>query len=267
MGETSPIKVVILCGGRGTRLAEETVYRPKPMVTIGGIPILQHIMETYSAAGFSHFILPLGYKGEMIKDYFLNFDYYTNDFTIEMGGEAKNIVPHTRRHPSWKITLVDTGVETLTGGRIARVRPYLGESTFMVTYGDGVADVDLASLLSFHRKMGRLATVTGVRPMNRFGEISIEDGLVTEFREKPQTQAGLINGGFFVFEPGVFDYLADDGALEREPLENLARDRQLAVYEHRGFWHCMDTYRDMENLNRIWASGRAPWGRRTPPQT
>jgi len=259
MGENSGIKVIILCGGRGTRLAEETTYRPKPMVNIGDRPILQHIMEIYSSAGFNEFILPLGYKGEMIKDYFLNFDFYTNDFTIEMGPGGKKIIPHTRRHPDWKITLADTGEDTLTGGRIKRVEHYVGDGPCMVTYGDGVADIDLDSLLEFHRSKGLLATVTGVRPMNRFGELSIADGLVTDFREKPQTGSGLINGGFFVFEKGFFDYLADDGALERDPLENLARDGQLAVYEHSGFWHCMDTYRDMENLERLWASGDAPW--------
>jgi len=259
MAKNDRIKVIILCGGRGTRLAEETSSRPKPMVRIGDRPILQHIMEIYSAFGFDDFVLPLGYKGEMIKDYFLNFDYYTNDFTVSLSPEGKTVSAHTRRHPQWRITLADTGEETLTGGRIRRVRNYLGEGTFMATYGDGVADIDLKALLARHRRLGRLATVTGVRPMNRFGELSIADGIVTEFREKPQTLSGLINGGFFVFEPGVFDYLSDDGALEREPLENLARDGQLAVYEHPGFWHCMDTYRDMENLNRLWASGSAPW--------
>ena len=258
MEDKQPIKVVILCGGRGTRLVEETEYRPKPMVRIGPRPILTHIMDIYSGHGFKEFILTLGYKGEMIKDYFLNFDYYTNDFTIDLG-KGKVITPHTRRHPDWRITLAETGESTLTGGRIKKVEPYIEEETFMVTYGDGVSDIDIPRLLAHHREMGKLATVTGVRPMTRFGELDVEDGLVKEFREKPQVQAGLINGGFFVFEQGVFDYLSEDVSLEKEPLENLARDGQLAIYRHDGFWHCMDTYRDMENLNKLWDSGRAPW--------
>jgi len=253
-----PIKVVILCGGRGTRLVEETEYRPKPMVRVGPRPILTHIMDIYSGYGFKDFILTLGYKGEVIKDYFLNFDYYTNDFTINLG-EGKIITPHTRRHPDWRITLADTGEETLTGGRIKRIERYIEGDTFMMTYGDGVSDIDISALLSYHREKGKIATVTGVRPMTRFGELEVEDGLVKEFREKPQVQSGLINGGFFVFERGVFDYLSQDGSLEKEPLENLARDGELAIFQHEGFWHCMDTYRDMENLNALWASGDAPW--------
>jgi len=253
-----PIKVVILCGGRGTRLVEETEYRPKPMVRVGPRPILTHIMDIYSGYGFKDFILTLGYKGEVIKDYFLNFDYYTNDFTIDLE-EGKVITPHTRRHPDWRITLADTGEETLTGGRIKRIEQYIENDTFMMTYGDGVSDIDISALLAYHREKGKIATVTGVRPMTRFGELEIEDGLVKEFREKPQVQTGLINGGFFVFEKGVFDYLSEDGSLEKEPLENLARDGQLAIFPHEGFWHCMDTYRDMENLNKLWASGVAPW--------
>jgi glucose-1-phosphate cytidylyltransferase len=260
MEEREPVKVVILCGGRGTRLVEETEYRPKPMVRIGSRPILTHIMDIYCAFGFREFILTLGFKGEMIKDYFLNFDYYTNDFTIDLG-EGKVITPHTRRHADWRITLADTGESTLTGGRIKRIEPYIEGETFMVTYGDGVADIDLDQLLAHHRKMGKLATVTGVHPMTRFGELEVADGLVREFREKPQVKTGLINGGFFVFQRGVFDYLSEDCSLEKEPLENLARDGQLAIYPHEGFWHCMDTYRDMESLNQLWASGRAPWKR------
>jgi glucose-1-phosphate cytidylyltransferase len=258
MEEKNPIKVVILCGGRGTRLVEETEYRPKPMVHIGDRPILTHIMDIYSGYGFKDFILTLGYKGAMIKDYFLNFDYYTNDFTIDLGA-GKVITPHTRRHPDWRITLANTGEETLTGGRIKRIEPYIEGDTFMMTYGDGVSDIDIAELLEYHRKMGKIATVTGVHPMTRFGELDIEDGLVKEFREKPQVKTGLINGGFFVFQRGVFDYLSEDGSLEREPLERLARDGELAIFPHDGFWHCMDTYRDMEQLNEIWASGDAPW--------
>jgi len=258
MEEEKSIKVVILCGGRGTRLVEETEYRPKPMVHIGGSPILTHIMNIYSGYGFKDFILTLGYKGAMIKDYFLNFDYYTNDFTIDLG-EGKVITPHTHRHPDWRIILANTGEETLTGGRIKRIESYIDGDTFMMTYGDGVSDIDISQLLEYHRKMGKIATVTGVHPMTRFGELDIKDGLVKEFREKPQVKTGLINGGFFVFQREVFNYLSEDGSLEREPLERLARDGELAIFRHEGFWHCMDTYRDMEQLNEIWATGNAPW--------
>ena len=258
MNGQDPIRVVILCGGRGTRLVEETEYRPKPMVHIGDRPILTHIMDIYSGYGFKNFILTLGYKGAMIKDYFLNFDYYTNDFTIDLGA-GKVITPHTRRHPDWRITLANTGEETLTGGRIKRIETYIEGDTFMMTYGDGVSDIDISALLDYHRKMGKIATVTGVHPMTRFGELEIEDGLVKEFREKPQVKTGLINGGFFVFQKEVFNYLSRDGSLEREPLERLARDGELAIFRHNGFWHCMDTYRDMEQLNEIWATGNAPW--------
>jgi len=228
MEKKDKIRVVILCGGRGTRLVEETEYRPKPMVRIGDKPMLVHIMEIYSAFGFKDFVLALGFKGEMIKDYFLNYDVYTNDVTIELG-KGKAIVAHTNLHQNWRVTLAHTGMDTLTGGRINKIRPYLEGDTFMVTYGDGVSDIDIANLLEYHRKMGRIATVTGVRPLTRFGELKVEDGLAVEFAEKPQTGAGLINGGFFVFEKGVFDYIEGNVSLEREPLENLARDRQLAV--------------------------------------
>lgn len=260
MEEKDRIKVVILCGGRGTRLVEETEYRPKPMVRIGEKPILTHIMGIYSAAGFKNFVLTLGYKGEMIKDYFLNFDCYTNDITVDLAA-GKVVTSHTRLHPDWRITLANTGLDTLTSERIKKIRPYIDSDTFMATYGDGVSDVDLDALLRFHRKKGKIATVTGVRPMTRFGELSVKNGLVEEFREKPQVRTGLINGGFFVFQKEVFRYLKDGVALERDPLENLARDRELAVYEHEGFWHCMDTVRDMEALNQLWASGKAPWGK------
>ena len=258
MEEKNRIKVVILCGGRGTRLMEETEYRPKPMVRIGEKPILVHIMGIYSDYSFNKFILTLGYKGEMIKDYFLNYDYYTNDITVDLG-EGKVITSHTRLHPEWSITLANTGLETLTGGRIKRIESYIDDDAFMVTYGDGVADIDIDRLLAYHRKMGKIATVTGVRPMTRFGELAIENGMVKEFREKTQIESGLINGGFFIFQKEVFNYLNENISLEGEPLENLARDGELAVYQHPGFWHCMDTYRDMEALNRLWAKGKAPW--------
>jgi len=258
MEEKNRIKVVILCGGRGTRLVEETEYRPKPMVRIGDKPILTHIMGIYSGFGFKNFVLTLGYKGEMIKDYFLNFDYYTNDITVDLGA-GKIITPHTRLHPDWRITLANTGLDTLTSERIKKIEPYIDSPTFMATYGDGVSDIDLDALLRYHHKKGKIATVTGVRPMTRFGELKVKGGLVEEFQEKPQVQAGLINGGFFVFQKEVFRYLKNGVALERAPLENLARDGELAVFEHKGFWHCMDTVRDMESLNQLWASGKAPW--------
>lgn len=260
MEEKNRVKVVILCGGRGTRLMEETEYRPKPMVRIGEKPILVHVMGIYSAYGFNDFILTLGFKGEMIKDYFLNFDYYTNDFTIDLGA-GKVITPHTSLHPDWRITLANTGLETLTGGRIKKIEPYIEGDLFMVTYGDGVSDIDIDELLRYHRKMGKIATVTGVRPMTRFGELGVKNGLATEFQEKPQIQSGLINGGFFVFQREVFKLLGENVSLEREPLETLAREGELAVYRHKGFWHCMDTYRDMENLNRLWETGEVPWKR------
>ncbi len=258
MEKRDRIKVVILCGGRGTRLMEETEYRPKPMVRVGPKPILVHIMDSYSAYGFDDFVLTLGFKGEMIKDYFLNFDYYTNDFTIDLG-EGKVITPHTSLHPEWRITLANTGLDTLTGGRIKKIEPYIEDDLFMVTYGDGVSDIDIEKLLAYHREKGKIATVTGVHPMTRFGELGVKDGLVTEFREKPQVKTGMINGGFFVFRKEVFNYLKGNVSLEREPLETLAKDGELAVYQHEGFWHCMDTYRDMENLNRLWKTGKAPW--------
>jgi glucose-1-phosphate cytidylyltransferase len=253
------MKVVILCGGKGTRLREETEYRPKPMVEIGGRPLLWHIMKIYGAHGFNEFVLALGYKGEVIKDYFVHYHAHTSDLTVEL---ATGRVTHgNTTAENWLVHLIQTGRETMTGGRLHRLEGVLRpEGTFMLTYGDGVADIDITGLLAFHRRHGRLATVTAVRPPARFGGITIEQDRVGEFKEKPQTGEGWINGGFFVMEPGVFDYLhGDHTVLEEDPLEKLARDGELMAYEHRRFWHCMDTVRDRDALEAIWLSGQAPW--------
>jgi glucose-1-phosphate cytidylyltransferase len=259
MQHTTP--VVILCGGLGTRLREETEYRPKPMVEIGGRPILWHIMKTYAAAGFTDFVLCLGYKGEVIKEYFLNYEAMHNDCTISLGQPA-SIEYHSRhQEQQWRVTLADTGAQTLTGARIKRVARYLTGDRFCLTYGDGVADVDPQALMAAHLQAGLVGTVTGVRPSARFGELVADGDRVVAFHEKPQSMEGLVNGGFFVFERRFLDYLSDDPGciLERAPLEGLVRDGQLHVYRHAGFWQCMDTIRDHQYLNEMWTAGRAPW--------
>lgn len=253
------MKVVILCGGLGTRLSEETQIKPKPMVEIGGRPILWHIMKIYERHGFNDFMLALGYKGDVIKDYFLSYHARLSDLTVHLkSGQVDYSNPTAE---DWQVSLIDTGANTLTGGRLLRLRRYLqSNGTFMVTYGDGVSNVDLNRLLAFHRSHGRLATVTAVRPPARFGGMNIEKGSVRDFKEKPQAGEGWINGGYFVFEPAIFDYLKDDSTvLEQSPLENLAKDNQLMAYEHRGFWQCMDTIRDRDVLQAAWESGSAPW--------
>ena len=255
------MKVVVLCGGQGTRLREETEYRPKPLVNIGGKPILWHIMKIYSAYGLHDFVLCLGYKGEMIKDYFINYDLLNSDFTIHMG--SKQIVRDNVAHDeaNWRVSLVDTGLNTMTGGRLARVRRYIGsDEDFLLTYGDGVSDVNVCELIDFHRRSGRIATLTGVHPVGRFGELDLRGDSVRHFAEKPASSDTWINGGYFVMNRRIFDYLdGDDCILERGPLERLSAEGQLGVYRHPGFWQCMDTLRDMEHLNHEWASGRAPW--------
>ena len=253
------MKIVILCGGLGTRIAEETQLRPKPMVEIGGRPILWHVMKVYERHGFSDFALALGYKGEVIKDYFLNYHARQSDLTVQLQTGAVEYSNPTAEN--WRVSLINTGAKTMTGGRLRRLKNQLQASgTFMLTYGDGVADIDLAALLDFHRSHGRLATVTAVRPSARFGGMHITGGRVLDFKEKPQSGEGWINGGFFVFEPGVFDYIGDDRTvLEREPLERLVRDGQLMAYQHGGFWQCMDTVRDRDVLQELWDSGKAPW--------
>jgi len=252
------VKTVILCGGLGTRLSEETQVRPKPMVEVGGRPILWHIMKIYERYGFNDFTLALGYKGEVIKDYFLNYHARQSDLTVDLrSGEVAYTNPTSE---DWRVSLVDTGANSMTGGRLLRLQDRLRQSTFMLTYGDGVSDINLGELLAFHRSHGRLATVTAVRPPARFGDLVIDDGQVRRFQEKPQAGSGWINGGFFVFEPGVFDYLADDSTiLERAPLERLANELQLMAFQHSGYWQSMDTLRDKMALEEQWATGNAPW--------
>lgn len=255
------MKVVILCGGLGTRLREETEYRPKPLVEVGGRPILWHIMKIYAHYGFKDFILCLGYKGEMIKEYFYNYEVLNNDFTVELGNH-KNIEIHSNHsEKGWRITLVDTGDKALKGARLKRIEKYIDGEQFMVTYGDGVANININDLLSFHQSHGKLATLTGVRPLSRFGELTIEGKQVLQFSEKPQSGAGLINGGFFVFNRGIFDYLEDrdECDLEYGALEEIASRGQLMVYEHDKFWYCMDTVRDMDYLNKLCTQGKPPW--------
>ncbi|MBN1803670.1 MAG: glucose-1-phosphate cytidylyltransferase [Sedimentisphaerales bacterium] len=253
------MKVAILAGGVGTRLEEETIVRPKPMVEIGGMPILWHIMKHYSHYNYQEFVIALGYKGVYIKKYFT--DYCTLQSNITVNIQNGNIHRHsTEYHPKWIIDLIDTGLATLTGGRIKRLGPYIGNQTFMLTWGDGVSDVDLDELLKFHKSHGKLATLTAVRPTARFGHLGLDGNRVVEFSEKPQTSEGWINGAFFVLEPGVFDYIqGDETAWEREPMENLAKNGQLMAYKHTGFWQCMDTLRDKNLLNSLWDSDNAPW--------
>jgi glucose-1-phosphate cytidylyltransferase len=255
------IPVLILCGGHGTRLREETEYRPKPMVEVGGRPMLWHIMQIYAAQGFRRFVLLTGYKGHVIKDYFLRYEALHRDFTITLG--RPDSLTYHGDHPDdgWQVTVLDTGLDTMTGARIKQAERYVTGDRFMVTYGDGVADIDLGALLAHHQRAARLATVTGVRPPARFGELVVEGDRVAEFSEKPQIQQGLINGGFFVFERAAFDYLDRDPGcvLEKAPLERLAADGQLTVYQHDRFWRCMDTYRDLQALNQLWDQREAPW--------
>jgi glucose-1-phosphate cytidylyltransferase len=252
------MKVAILCGGLGTRLREETEVKPKPMVEVGGRPILWHIMRGYAAHGFADFVLALGYKGDVIKRYFLDYFHLQGNLTVDVG--SGTVTPHDGARDAWRVSLVDTGLATQTGGRVKRLAPWLGDGPFMLTYGDGVSDVNLGRLLRFHRSHGKLATVTAVRPPARFGGLVFEGDLVTEFTEKPQVGEGWINGGFFVCEPGVLDYIdTDETFLEREPLERLAKDGQLVAHRHEGFWQCMDTVRDLRLLETLWETGRAPW--------
>lgn len=252
------MKVVILAGGFGSRLQEETTVRPKPMVEIGGKPILWHILKIYSAYGFNEFVLALGYKGETVKEYFLNFYALNNDLTVDLADGKSEI--HEGKQPNWKINLVDTGPNTMTGGRIKRLQPWIGNQAFMVTYGDGLADISIPDLLSFHKSHGKIATLTAVRPPARFGGLNIENGQVVEFLEKPQSGEGWINGGFFVLEPAIFNYIAgDETSFEWEPMERLASEGQLMAFEHDGFFQPMDTLRDRHILEDLWSSGKAPW--------
>ena len=252
------MKVVILAGGKGTRLAEETSVRPKPMVEVGGKPILHHIMRIYASHGYREFLVACGYKGEMIKEYFHNFPVRNSDYFINLATGERTVVNGCGI--DWSIGVIDTGSETMTGGRLLRLRRYLDGEPFMVTYGDGLGDVNICALAAFHRSHGKIATVTAVRPPARFGNLILDQGTVSEFSEKPQTHEGWINGGFFVFNPEIFNYLQDDcSILEREPLERLAQDRQLMAFRHPGFWQPMDTIREKELLESLWTSGQAPW--------
>ena len=252
------MKVAILAGGFGTRLAEETETKPKPMVEIGGRPILWHIMMHYSHYGFDDFAIALGYKSEVIKKYMVDYCSLNSNLTVNLKDGL--VTKHTDYCPDWTVDLIDTGIHTNTGGRIKRLAPYMGNETFMLTWGDGVSDVNLHDLLAFHRSHGKLATLTAVRPTARFGHLELESDQITEFSEKPQLGEGWINGAFFVLEPGVFDYIeGDDTQWEKAPLERLAQDGQLMAYRHTSFWQCMDTMRDKRLLESLWQSGDAPW--------
>jgi glucose-1-phosphate cytidylyltransferase len=254
------MKVVILAGGFGSRLSEYTEMVPKPMVMIGGRPILWHIMKTYAAFGHKDFYLALGYKAEYVKEYFLNYRSLNADFTIDLG--SGSIKSHKSDDVDWRVTLVDTGLNSMTGGRVRRMRELVGNERFLLTYGDGVADIDLDALLAFHQKHGRMVTVSAVRPSARFGELEIDAARVSSFREKPQAGQGWINGGYFVVEPAFFDLIEGDATvLEREPLERAARMGELMAYTHAGYWQCMDTKRDRDSLEELWQSGNAPWKR------
>jgi glucose-1-phosphate cytidylyltransferase len=260
MGGGRSVKVAILAGGVGSRISEETEIKPKPMVEIGGRPILWHIMKHYAHYGHCDFVIALGYKGEVIKRYMLDYASLHSDLRVALRtGDVIHQNGNGSQPDDWTVDLIDTGPETATGGRIKRLAPFVGDSTFMLTWGDGVSDVDLDALLSFHRSHGKLATLTAVRPPARFGHLELDEDVVTEFSEKPQIGEGWINGAFFVLEPGVFDYIDEDSTpWEREPLERLAREGQLRAYRHPSFWQCMDTLRDKKLLEELWQDG-APW--------
>jgi glucose-1-phosphate cytidylyltransferase len=252
------MKVVILAGGFGTRLSEYTDSIPKPMVQVGGRPLIWHIMQHYAKFGHTEFVIALGYKAEVIRDYFLNFNSLNSDFTVDLADGSIEWINSSA--PNWKVTLVDTGLDSLTGTRLKKLAPHLEGNRFMLTYGDGVANVDIEELLSFHNKHGRQVTMTAVRPSARFGELDINAGQVKSFEEKPQLHSGWINGGFFVMEPGFLNYIPDENVmLERSPFNNATADGELMAFEHQGFWQCMDTKRDMDGLQALWDSAIAPW--------
>jgi len=252
------MKVIILAGGFGTRLSEYTELIPKPMVLVGGKPILWHVMQRYASFGHKDFYIALGYKSEIIKEYFLKFNSINSDFSIDMySGELKT---HNNNSLDWKVTLVDTGQDSMTGGRVKRMQPFIGDEPFMLTYGDGVADIDIHALETFHNDHGKMVTVTAVHPVARFGELELDGECVKSFQEKPQVTSGWINGGYFVCQPEFFDLLQDDSTiLEREPLENIAKRNELMAYKHTGFWQCMDTKRDKDLLENMWKNKQAHW--------
>jgi glucose-1-phosphate cytidylyltransferase len=252
------MKVAILAGGLGTRLSEETTIKPKPMVEIGGKPILWHIMNIYAYYGFKEFVIALGYKGEIIKEYFLNYHYHSRSLTVDL--KSGKVVAHERDGEDWTVHLLDTGIETSTGGRVKQIADFIGNETFMMTYGDGVCNINISQLIAFHKQHNRLVTMTAARPPARFGQMILQDHSVIEFKEKPQLGEGWINGGFFVLEPGVTKYIQNDNtAWEFESLEQIAAEGQLAAYPHEDFWQCMDTLRDVHLLERLWQEGKAPW--------
>lgn len=254
------MKVVILAGGFGTRISEESHLKPKPMIEIGERPILWHIMKQYSHYGFNDFVICLGYKGYYVKEYFAHYFVHESDVTFDFKKPNEPII-HQHSAEPWRVTLVNTGIDTMTGGRVKRIKPYIGNEAFMLTYGDGLSDIDINELLSYHKRNGRLATITATQPGGRFGSLQFSnENIVNGFLEKPKGDGSWINAGFFVMQPDIFDYIeADSTILEREPLENLAKDRQLIAYKHSGFWQPMDTLRDKNHLEDLWKSGKAPW--------
>ena len=254
------MKVVILCGGLGTRLREETEYRPKPMVPVGDRPILWHIMKTYAHYGHKDFVLCLGYKGEVIKEYFRNYHWNTSDVTLKLGANPKIKYHSKNSEDDWTVTMIDTGQTTMTGGRVKRVLPHLKDDTFLLTYGDGVTDANINAGIEFHQKQKNILTMTAVQPPGRFGDLEIAQGRVLAFKEKPERQTGFINGGFFVVDRRIGKYLGDDSCVfEQEPMARLAADRKLGAYQHSGYWQCMDTFREQQLLTNLWNSGKAPW--------
>lgn len=253
------MKVVILAGGFGTRISEESQLKPKPMIEIGNMPILWHIMKSYSFYGYNEFVICAGYKQHVIKEWFADYFLHTSDITFDFT-KGDEIIVHNKHTESWKVTVVDTGLNTMTGGRLKRVKEFIGNDTFFMTYGDGISDVDIETLLATHKKYGKLATITAIQPEGRFGYLDMEKNQVNSFREKSVRDTGWINAGFMVLEPAVLDYIADDSTMfEREPMEKIASDGQMMCYKHRGFWQCMDTMRDKEKLDSLWVSGLAPW--------
>lgn len=255
------MKVVILAGGLGTRIREETEYRPKPMVQIGTKPILWHIMKIYDHFGFHDFIICLGYKGAVIKDYFLHYEVMNSDFTVNLGNRNNITLHNDHTERNWNVTLAETGEKSQTGSRVKKIEQYIGEDTFMLTYGDAVADIDIEKLLAFHHSHGKIGTVTGVHQPSRFGELCIESQCVKRFSEKPQTNEGFVSGGFFVFNKKFFSYLndTDECVLEKDSIEKLSADNQLMIYKHEGFWQCCDTFRELEILNNLWTHLNPPW--------